>query len=67
MLCTQLDENEKNGITFDCIKKIFNKFDIIELERKANQDDETDILIGYDELQQALEGFKIPNFENCKL
>jgi len=67
LLCTHLEENENAGITFDCIKKVFNKFDIIELERKCDDDDDDNFSgpYGYDELKQALEGFKIPKLENC--
>jgi hypothetical protein len=55
MLCKELMDNEKNGITFKCIKDCYNMLDIIELE-KDNSDDEEDLYnpSGYEELNQAL-------------
>jgi hypothetical protein len=55
MLCNELHEDSKTGITFKCIKDCYNMLDIIELE-KGIDDDESDLYnpTGYDELEQAL-------------
>lgn len=56
MLCKELMDDDKAGITFKCIKDCYNMLDIIELE-KAGVDEEDENLFnpsGYDELAQAL-------------
>ncbi|CAG9803924.1 unnamed protein product [Chironomus riparius] len=65
LLCKQLTENVDAGITFSCIKSIYNKFDIIELDGKSCDDsDDFTEPIGYDELAMALQVFpKIPNLD----
>lgn len=57
MLCKQLPDDVKNGITFKCIKDCYNMLDIIELERIPDDEEtEGDIYnpTGFDELEQAL-------------
>ncbi|XP_070493452.1 alpha- and gamma-adaptin-binding protein p34 [Chironomus tepperi] len=66
LLCKELTENDNAGITFSCIKSIYNKFDIIELESKPCDDDDDEFSepFGYDELAIALQVFpKIPNLD----
>lgn len=55
MLCNELPEDSKTGITFKCIKDCYNMLDIIELE-KGSDEDESEMFnpTGYDELEQAL-------------
>ncbi|CAO1397309.1 unnamed protein product [Diamesa hyperborea] len=55
MLCKELPENKEDGITFKEIKDCYNMLDIIELERKSEDEDE-DVYnpTGYEELAQAL-------------
>lgn len=57
LLCNELQEDCKSGITFKCIKDFYNKIDIIELKRTScdNEDDHFgDEASGYDELSEAL-------------
>lgn len=57
MLCKQLPEDTKNGITFKCIKDCCNILDIIELNKspeEENSDEDIYNPTGYDELEQAL-------------
>lgn len=56
MLCKQLPEDTKNGITFKCIKDCYNMLDIIELEKSSDENNEGDIYnpTGFEELEQAL-------------
>lgn len=58
MLCNELLDEEKNGITFKCIKDCYNMLDIIELEKASCDDADDDENLfnpsGYDELAQAL-------------
>lgn len=56
MLCKQLPEDTKNGITFKCIKDCYNMLDIIELEKSPDENNEGDIYnpTGFEELEQAL-------------
>lgn len=68
LICTQLMENKVDGVTFDCIKNIFNKFDVIELDRKSSDEGISFAdPCGYDELKQALESFKIPLVGKSKI
>lgn len=56
-LCKTLLEDDKNGITFKCIKDCYNMLDIIELEKTSFDDCDDDNLFnpsGYEELAQAL-------------
>lgn len=58
MLCKELLDDDKNGVTFKCIKDCYNMLDIIELEKVSDDvdDDEDDLFnpSGYEELAQAL-------------
>jgi hypothetical protein len=59
VLCDELLDDDKNGITFKCIKDCYNLLDIIELKSSKNEDeeeDEDDLYnpSGYEELNQAL-------------
>lgn len=56
MLCKELLDDDNNGITFKCIKDCYNMLDIIELEKKGEDEDEENHFnpSGYDELAQAL-------------
>lgn len=58
MLCEELSDDDKNGVTFQCIKSCYNMFDIIELHKCSyDDDDEEDDPFnpsGYEELSQAL-------------
>ncbi|KAG5682131.1 hypothetical protein PVAND_011507 [Polypedilum vanderplanki] len=57
LICKKLVDDEKDGITFKCIKDCYHKIDIIELEKSDSCDeneDEEEISNGYDELQEAL-------------
>lgn len=54
LLCNELADDAKNGITFKCIKDCYHKIDIIELDRKDDNDDESEEATGYDELSEAL-------------
>lgn len=70
LLCTELMDNDSAGITFNCIKSIYNKFDIIELERKPCDEDNDEFSepFGYDELAVAMQTFpKIPSLDTCML
>jgi hypothetical protein len=63
-------DNDTAGITFNCIKNIYNKFDIIELERKPCDEDGDEFSepFGYDELALAMQTFpKIPNLDTSML
>lgn len=57
MLCKELSEDDKKGVTFKCIKDCYNMLDIIELEKTSSEDFEDEDLFnpsGYDEFAQAL-------------
>lgn len=56
MLCKELFDDEKDGITFKCIKDCYSMLDIIELEKASEDSDEENLFnpSGYDELAQAL-------------
>lgn len=58
MLCKELSDDDKNGVTFKCIKDCYSMLDIIELEKSSGDadDDEDDPFnpCGYEELAQAL-------------
>ena len=58
MLCKELSDDVKSGVTFKCIKDCYNMLDIIELEKASDDadDDEDDPFnpCGYEELAQAL-------------
>jgi hypothetical protein len=61
MLCKELSEDDKNGITFKCIKDCYNMLDIIELEKDTGEDPDDNEEeenpfnpSGYEELAQAL-------------
>lgn len=62
MLCKELSEDEKSGITFKCIKDCYNMLDIIELEKDSGEEGEEEEEeeenpfnpSGYEELAQAL-------------
>lgn len=58
MLCKELLDDAKDGVTFKCIKDCYNMLDIIELEKTSDDavDDDEDLFnpSGYDELAQAL-------------
>lgn len=62
VLCDQLYDDPADGITFACVKTLYNIFDIIELGRTTANDDQYCLenfeeKTGYDELIQALESF----------
>jgi hypothetical protein len=58
ILCKELSEDEKSGVTFKCIKDCYSMLDIIELEKSSGEDldEEEDEFnpSGYEELAQAL-------------
>lgn len=60
VLCNELPEDDKTGVTFKCIKDCYSMLDIIELEKTscedAEEDDEENLFnpSGYEELAQAL-------------
>lgn len=57
VLCKELSEDDKSGVTFRCIKDCYGMLDIIELEKMSDEDFDDDDLFnpsGYDELAQAL-------------
>ena len=57
MLCKQLSDDDKNGVSFKCIKDCYNMLDIIELEKPSCESFEDEDLYnpsGYEELAQAL-------------
>jgi hypothetical protein len=63
MLCKELCDDDKNGISFKCIKDCYNMLDIIELEKSLcdnpepdDEEEEADLFnpTGYEELAQAL-------------
>lgn len=57
MLCKELSEDDKVGVTFKCIKDCYMVLDIIELEKPSDELDDDENLFnpsGYDELAQAL-------------
>lgn len=60
MLCKELSEDDKSGVTFKCIKDCYMVLDIIELEKPSDEQDDDENLFnpsGYDELAQALRSF----------
>lgn len=59
-MCNELFDDEFNGITYKEAKQCSTLLDVIELERKREDDEEDDNIhdpIGYDELTQALRSF----------
>lgn len=59
MLCKKLQDDDKSGVTFKCIKDCYNMLDIIELEKEDDADDVEEEEnpfnpSGYAELAQAL-------------
>lgn len=69
MLCNELHEDSKTGITFKCIKDCYNRLDIIELEKDSDEG-ESDMFnpTGYEELEQALRSvvWSNVNMSQCK-
>lgn len=57
LLCNELAEDAKDGVTFREAKQYCKQLDVMELERKLNEEEEYDVIndpIGYDELSSAL-------------
>lgn len=57
MLCKELKDDDKSGVTFKCIKDCYNMLDIIELEKSSSDEEDDDDPFnpsGYEELAQAL-------------
>jgi alpha- and gamma-adaptin-binding protein p34 len=66
LLCKELYDDEKDGITYREAKQHYKLFDVIELDRKHSTDDDEEEggtstshhdPVGYDELLQALRSF----------
>jgi hypothetical protein len=68
LLCNELADDCKKGITFKCIKDCYHKLDIIELDKNSSDGEEEDgEATGYDELAEALKCTLWSNVTaNCK-